>query len=344
MNEAAFPLLGPLIVFAVVLPLSAVAAKVFLWLLAKVDRTSGLHSHQGIRYATLVASSAVPLAWFISASLHQAEDGRSELVCTAEHAPEAFCAEAAYFSLALCALGVAFALPRLLREQLVARAADTDSGRALLARVQLVAERDVALSPLHGHLVVSDVAPSPIATVGIFSPRVVVKTAFAAALDDEALAGALHHELEHFRARDPLRYFIASWARAVNPLGRWLLRGEHARWLLGREAHCDREAVHSGASAVALAHALLIAARPGHGSFSPALGSGHIEGVKLRLGLLLAYADKRPGHCKHGPALRTVMVVLALVFALPHGGETEPLDTIHRVSERAVSILTRPAE
>jgi len=230
-------------------------------------------------------------------------------------------------------------LPRLLREQLVARASDSDSAHAVRTRIDDAIRRCSALSPLRERLVVSDVASSPIATVGIFSPRVIVQTEFARSLDNEALAGALYHELQHVSDWDPLRYFIASWARAVNPLGQWLLRREHARWMLGREADCDRQAVLSGASAVALAHALIVAARPGGSSLNPALGAGHVEAVKLRLGLLLAYADRRPGHCKHGPALRLVMVVLVLVLALPHGGGTEPLDTIHAVSERAVSLF-----
>jgi hypothetical protein len=82
-----------------------------------------------------------------------------------------------------------------------------------------------------------------------------------------------------------------------------------------------------------------VAARPDQRSLSPTLGAGHVEAIKLRLSLLLAYADERPKRCKHGPALRLLIGVLAIVFALPHGGRTEPLDTVHAASERAASFF-----
>ena len=329
-------------VFVLVLPLSALVARIFLWFLARLESASGAHTHHGLRYAALVASSAVPLAWFVSASLHQAEDGRSETVCAAEHAPEAFCAETAFFSLMLCLLGVALSLRQLVRERHVARPSTTVVALAQHMRIDEIVRRFAELAPLRAHSIVSDSARSTIATMGILSPRVVVRTAFAESLDDEALAAALHHELQHFCHRDPLRYFIASWARAVNPLGWWMLRNEHARWLFEREADCDKQAVLSGASPVALAQALIVAARPGHASLSPALGAGHIEAVKLRLGLLLAYADQLPTHCKHGPTLRILATGLLLILVLPHGGGTEPLDTIHTATERAALLIVGP--
>ena len=338
MSEAIFPLLGPLLVFAFVLPLSALCAKVLLRLFARID--AGRHSLASVRYALLVGSSAVPLAWFVSASLHQTESGESAAVCSAVHAPEAFCAEAAYFSLGLCALALAFALPRLLREQFMQRASESDRARDLERRLARLLAENAGLCALRGRVIASDSSWAPIATVGILSPRVVVKTAFAAALDDEALASALFHELEHVEHRDPLRYFVAWWALAVNPLGRFQLRGEHARWQLERETACDREAVAGGASAAALAQALLTAARAGGSSaFQAALGSPELEAVKLRLELLLAHADRRPRRCPRDPAARLLFASLLCAVALPHGAGTQPLDAIHIASERAASFL-----
>jgi beta-lactamase regulating signal transducer with metallopeptidase domain len=340
-SEAFFPLLGPLLVFAFVLPLSALIVKLLLSLLERVAGGRGF-SLGGVRYALIVASSALPLAWFVSASLHQTESGRSAEVCAAVHAPEAFCAEAAYFSLGLCALGLAFALPRLIREQFMLAASSSAAARRVQARLERLVAADPALAALRQRVLASDTIWAPVATVGIASPRVVVKTAFADALDDLALNGALHHELEHVVERDPLRYFIAWWALAMNPFGRFQLRNEHARWQFERETACDRQAVASGASAAALAQALLVAARQSTAPAAPfqaALGSPELEAVKLRLGLLLAHADRTPHRCRHDPAFRLLFAALALAVALPHGGGTHLLDAVHVASERAAAFV-----
>ena len=338
MSEAVFPLLGPVLVFALVLPLSALLAKLLLWPLG-LRGVRGLHVQNGARYTVLVASSAAPLAWFVSASLHQAEDGRSALVCIAEHAPEAFCTEAAYFALALALVAGACALPRLLCEQFVLRASHSAEARAVEARLERCILRWPGLSTLSGRVVVSDMATTAIATLGILSPRVVVETRFAEALDDAALAAALHHEVEHLRARDPLRYFVAWWALSVNPLGRRLLGGEYARWLLGHELYCDRQAVLAGASPAALAQALVVAARRGQPASGAALGAGHVEGIKLRLAFLLAYADQRPSPRRVDFSASLLLPALVLVLLLPHGGGTSALDTIHAASESAAALL-----
>lgn len=339
MSEAVFPIFGPLFVIVAVLPLSALVARIVLSLLSSLDAAPGLSSHQAFRYAVLVASSAIPLCWFISASLHQAESGASALVCLAEHAPGADCAESAYFSLSLIGLAVLIAVPRLFRDQRALRGSKGGVARATSARIDAIVRARPALSALAGHVVVSNSAEAPIATFGIVTSRVVVQTAFAKSIDDEALAGALHHELEHFRDYDPLRYFVNWWALAVNPVGGWLLRAEQARWILGREAHCDRQAVVAGASATALAKALVVAARAPRPSSRPALGSGHVEAVKLRLGLLLAYADRKPQRCRPGRAARLLFVALIAAFALPHGTRTDPLDLLHAATERGIALI-----
>ena len=204
MSEAVFPILGPLIVVVVVLPLAALVARLVLALVASFESARGVSSYQAFRYATLVGSSALPLCWFISASLHQAESGASALVCLAEHAPGADCTESAYFALALIALALLVALPRLVRDARAVRASRSAGAEAVGARIDALLRGRPALSALLGQVVVSNDARAPIATVGIVTSRVVVQTAFAESIDDEALAGALHHELEHFRDYDPL--------------------------------------------------------------------------------------------------------------------------------------------
>jgi beta-lactamase regulating signal transducer with metallopeptidase domain len=340
MSEAVFPLLGPIIVFVVILPASALVARALLAALSRVDTAHGAGGHHGTRYAILVASSALPLLWFVSASLHQSESGESAAVCAAPHDPGAFCAEAAYFSLGLAVLALAFALPRLVREQLMMRSGSGKAARSVRSRIDRLLDAHPALEPLRNRTFAADEAPVPIATVGIFSPRVIVQTTFADALDDEALVGALHHELEHVVERDPLRYFIAWWALAVNPFGRKQLASHHARWLWEREAHCDRQAVAAGAGAAALAQALVVAARPARESaFQAALGSRHAEAIRLRLGLLLAYADRRPHRCTEAKSLWGLLVALTAAVALPHSSGTALLDLVHAASERAVLLL-----
>jgi len=340
-NEIAFPVLGPLFVFGIVLPLSALLTKALLVAVGSFPSSSGLSSQYGLRYALLVGSSAVPLAWFVSAGLHQAEGGADHGVCAVAHDQGVLCVEAAYFALGLSALTIAFALPRIVREQFMIRASASEGALLVRARIESLLRSSSALLALRGAVLVSDGARAPIATLGLFAPRVVVQTAFAEALDDEALVAALHHELEHFSERDPLIYFIAWWGLAVNPVGRWLLGSEHSRWLLGREADCDRQAVLSGASAPALAHALLLAARPTRSRFVATLGAGHVDAVKLRLGLLLAYADQPPRGCSHRSAMRMVLVVVAVVLLLPHGGGTGGVDLVHEATEGVASLLLR---
>jgi Zn-dependent protease with chaperone function len=170
----------------------------------------------------------------------------------------------------------------------------------------------------------------------------VIATAFVGELDDAALLGALCHEAEHVRDRDPLRYFIAWWALAVNPLGRSLLGCELTRWIVAREAHCDREAVLAGASAPALAQALVAAARFSSAASStatPALRTPCADVLRLRVDLLMAYADRLPQRCCRAPSLRLAICGFVLALALAHPFGEEPLNTLHRTTEGVASFI-----
>lgn len=332
MTEAVFPLLGPLIVFGLALPFFALVVKL---LLLAVRRREGLHFHLRLRYVLLVAASGVPLVWLISAGLHQAETGRIVDVCIAPHGPDALCLEAIYFAVALVGLAALLALPRLIWEQVLLRGSPSEAARKGSERITRLVHASPQLHALLGRCVVRDSLRHTIVTVGVVSPRVVIRTSFAQELDDEALIAVLHHELEHVVGHDPLRYFVAWWALAINPVGRWILDGELARWVLAREIHCDREAVLAGASAPALAHSLVHGSRAASGRAVPALGTGNLATLRLRVNLLLAYADSPPVQCCRGPALRVVVGLLVLVSALPHSAGTGLLDLLHVVSERA---------
>ena len=341
MSEAVFPLLGPLLVFTVVLPLSAAVTKLLLAIVDRLDGSGELHTHQGTRYVLLVASSGAPLAWFFSASLHQAETGRSTSVCAVGHTLDAFCPEAAFFALALVLCAALLALPRLLREQLALPSSPSARARAAAVRVLAVVRARPALSRLVGRIDVRDDLAVPVATVGIARPRVLARTSLVETLDDDALAAALHHELEHVSSRDPLRYFVVWWALAVNPIGRFLLDKELARWLLAREVHCDRDAVLDGAHAPALAQAIVTAARRAAPYPVASLGSNDAGALKLRVSLLLAYAERAPGRCgQRQPALRLLCCFLFVVVVLPHRGATHALDVLHAATEGAVAVIT----
>lgn len=342
MTEAFFPLVGPLVVFFVVLPLTAALAKLVLLGVGRFSAEgASLHDRQRMRYLLLVASSGVPLAWFISASVHQAESGFTATVCTVDHAPGASCDEPALFAVALITLVGALLIPRLLRGYRAVRPSTSPAAERVATRLAALVRSRPSLARLQGRLITCDTLHSPIATVGIFSPAVAVRSSFASALDDDALVAALHHELEHVRARDPLRYLAISFAVAVNPLGRWILGGELSRWILARETHCDREAVLGGASSPALAHALVTAARaPMPALLTVGLGSTGALGLKLRVDLLMAYSDRLPRHCCGEPALRIALLLMAVAFALPHGSGTDALDMVHIASESTLALIT----
>lgn len=341
MSEAAFPLVGTLLIFGILLPAASVASKGILWLLARLDGR-GLHRFGGLRYALLVLPTAVPLAWAVSASIHQAETGASSQVCAVAHGPSEYCAEAALLAVGLVLIVALAALPRILREQLALRPSGSAGASAARARVlAIISNGDTTLRRLSRAVVIKDDASEPIATFGVISPRVVLSTGFVQKLDDGALRAALAHEAEHVRGRDPLRYFIAWWALAANPLGGWLLRAELARWILAREAHCDRDAVVSGAGPSALAHALLIAARFGLPvPQAAALGATSTEILRLRVDLLMAYAERRPTHCCREPALRLTALAILVAAVLPHqANAVSALDALHTAAEQAVAIF-----
>jgi beta-lactamase regulating signal transducer with metallopeptidase domain len=159
--------------------------------------------------------------------------------------------------------------------------------------------------------------------------------AFAATLTDAMLAAALSHEREHVRALDPLRYLLLELALHVNPVGRWLLTTHAARWTDAREAHCDREAVLGGAEPLPLAQALLKAARPGP-VLVPALAPNSLAVLKLRVSLLLAFAERHPRrHCRDGQATIPIAFALLLIaMLLPHQTGTQALDALHVSIER----------
>ncbi len=131
-----------------------------------------------------------------------------------------------------------------------------------------------------------------VGTVGLARPRVLVAPRFVRAASAEALAAALEHERVHVRRRDPLRMWLGRIAADLQ----WPLptRKRHAAWLLSIEVRCDDEAVRAGTSPLALAEALLAAARLQQG-YPPAVAgvAGEPSHLEARVRRLLCEAPAR---------------------------------------------------
>lgn len=340
MIEAAFPLLGTAIVFLVALPVCALAAKAVLLLLERNGVGGELHGLT-LRYLVLVASSALPIAWLLSAGVHQVEGGKSVLGCILDHGAATFCFEPGYFSVVL-ALVVLTTVVRELRRQRAPVSFSTDAFGVFGRRVDSLVGSSSMLEELRGRVEITDEPGFALGTFGLLRPRVVLGRRFGEALSDAMLVSALGHEAAHVRALDPLRYLVLQLALAVNPLGRGLLEPHTARWRLAREAHCDREAVVYGAAPLSLAEAIVKAARPNRAEVV-ALGSTDVSVLKLRVELLLAFSEEPPHSCcaNSFSAFPLTAALLFIAALLPHQTGTAALDALHLGTEHAFSLLWR---
>lgn len=340
MIEATFPLLGTAFVVLGVLPAFALVAKAGLVLLERQELGGPLHG-LGLRYVLLTGSSVLPLAWLLSAGLHQAETGKSALVCLFDHDRTELCFEPGYFALVLAAAVLALSLG-VMRKHRGVRSSSTAAAEALMARLTRIVASDPALACLRRRVFVTDETSFALGTHGLLKPRVFVGSAFAAHLSDEMLASALGHEAEHVRALDPLRYLILQLALAVNPFGRFLLEPHAVRWQAAREVHCDREAVIHGAAPLPLADAIVRAARPAAREVV-ALGARDTTVLKFRIGMLLAFAERAPARCcpQGASAFPVAFVLLLIALLLPHQTGTAALDVLHTGAEHTLTYFWR---
>lgn len=341
MSEVVFPVLGAALVIALVLPATALVARLML---AALDRATPIGGAPwlALRYGILVAASALPIAWFASAAAHQAESGRSVLACILEHGDDAACVEPRLFSLTLLGAMLLLATPTLVRAVRDGAVIRVARRRGSHARVSTLIDDTAALSALRGRVYVLDGLPDAIASRGLVRSVVLVRAEWLASLDDAAVVAALAHEAEHVRDHDPLRYLLLSLSAVINPLGSLILRRDVRRWIAAREMQCDRLAVRRGADPAALAHALVVAARPRMRTIAAAtLVSPELRALEHRVEMLLAYGEHppRPVAETSAPVLRLAFVLLVVVIALPHGGETTALDALHVGTERAVASL-----
>lgn len=344
MSELVFPVAGALVVFLAAVPLATLAAK--LVLMAWRRSAGGLVAQgMGGAYALVIAPTLAPALWALSAGLHQSEPGQALAACILETLHQDSCRDALLFT-AVLALILGHGLARRLRRDRAPRpgtvqrlAATSRHGRRLAA----VCGSHPDLARAARRIAVVAGAPEPVCTRGALRPMIEIDAGFMDRLDDEALTAALLHELEHARALDPLRYLLASVSLSLNPLA-WLLRPELARWRLGREAACDRSAVHAGARPLALAAAIVSAAQPAR----PACPAGAVAGlasagcdaIKMRVQLLLGYA-RQPAPPPRRPRISVppgtaFCVALLVLLILPHATGTSLLDAVHQGVERVL--------
>jgi hypothetical protein len=340
MTEAAFPLLGAAFVVLVVLPVLALVAKLGLLLLERGEAGGPLHN-LNLRYLLLTGPSVLPLAWFFSAGLHQAEEGQSSLACLLDHGSAALCFEPAFFAVTLVLVMLGTSLPAL-RGLRHARPPGSMTTIALRTRIDEVIDAHSALSALLGRIEVTEKEGFTVGTYGLLRPRVYIGARFAAGLSDSMLASALGHEGEHVRLMDPLRYLVLRLSLAVNPVGGFLLERHASHWQAARESHCDREAVIQGALPLALADAIIRAARPGAHEVV-ALGARDTTILKFRIGMLLAFAERKPTRCCHRQpsAFPMTFMLLALALLLPHQTGTDALDALHAGAEHTIAYFWR---
>lgn len=337
MSDYGFAFAGALVVFFVFVPALTLVAKAALWLRRwRSGDVAGLGSSAS--YLLVVGPALGSAVWFVSAGLHQSEPGRAMAACVTEHLGDEACACAVAFTVVLLLLTGGAFWRQLRREWQGPRGVRVVAGPSV-ARLRAVCGGHAVLSRWARRIRVVEGAGDGLRTVGLLWPRIEVDAALVGQLDDRALVAALLHEVAHAATWDPLRQLLASVSLRLNPLGR-LLRPELARWRLAREAACDRAAVRMGAEPLSLAHALVVAARPGQGPaplLSAALGAGGLDAVKLRVHLLLGYAD-RPTLARRGREWSLVALAVVLLATLPHGAGAGFLDALHRAIEAAITL------
>lgn len=326
-----FPLVAMAVGFGVLVPAATwLSAR---WLQRRRERAAQWsHFGEDSVFVALVAPTAVPLVWVLSAALHQAETVCAATACMSDHGFAAICADAALLALALVGIGaVTFA-----------RSARASAYRPRGAIVPGATARLRALCDAHPGLrslrvvAVRDLGEAAM-TSNLWRPQVSVDACFAMSADDAVLEAALLHERAHVAKRDPLRDVLVRAALALNPARAWL-QPDFERWRQAREAGCDGAAVYEGGDALALAQGLVSAARfrcagAERCGGAVALGGEGGDSLRLRIALLLEGPD-RPRVSRAHALL--VAALLALVVTA-HFGAGAPLDLLHHLVESAVA-------
>jgi len=343
MSELAFTALAVLVLFAVVVPALTLMCKAALVLRRRFDSDVQAFGSMS-SYLLIVGPVLAPAVWFVSAALHESEPG--DLTDVSHLAGQACYNALAFAAFVALLLTLVFARRHWQQRSEAARGCDGPSCRRRARRLDTICTRHPLLARLRRRIVVVDRADEALRVVGVFRPVIAIRADLIGQLDDHALTGALLHEAEHLRTYDPLRYLLGSVCLSLNPLAR-LLSAELRRWTLAREVACDRAAVLSGAEPLSLAQAIVVAARPNRSTRSrsaaapsASLAGDEVRFVRLRVGLLLAYASA--GHLwtrRQAPLLGSAAALLAATVLLPHVVDAWPLNGLHPGIEAVLASL-----
>lgn len=341
MNELIFPVVGALLVFFAIVPLFTILAR---GALALLSTGGGWMSSRGtsLQLLLLVGPTLAPVVWLTSAALHQIEDGAPLAACLLDHLGGDLCRDVVLFGLlllAVCGLSVVRRMRQDHGTTFLALEVD-DRLMVTKARVQAVCRRSPTLNKFAERVRVVRHDFAPACTRGLFFTRIELTESLVARLDPPEIEATLLHEVEHAAGYDPLRFFVLQVALSINPL-RALLLADLARYHLSREALCDKRAVQQGADPLALARSIVSAATPIRAA-SPqaALSGGHgIEGVRLRVQLLLGYAAQSPGPVERQHPVGVSLGFIVLVAVLPHLFGAGPLDLLHNGIEQTALLL-----
>lgn len=338
MNQLLFPVVGAMLVFFVAVPCLTVAARALL-AARPTARGGALTRTSSWRFSAIVGPTLGPTVWLVSAAIHQSETGTPLAACVIDHLGDDACRDVVLFGVLLFAI-LGFGALRPAKRGRGSRPRPTTRDLSAAAgRVRAACARNPTLASFASRVHVVDRGVAPACTRGLLRPRVEIEAELAERLDPDELVATLLHEVEHARSFDPLRFFVAQVALSVNPL-RGLLSGELSRYHFTREALCDRRAVQAGADPLALASSIVAVASPAPLASAAAALTGHgIDGVKLRVQLLLGYAAHSPGPARRPPPLALAAAPVATLAMLPHVIGTGPLDLLHHGVERAALVL-----
>lgn len=225
MAELVFPISALAVVLLGVTPLLTALGRRAL--AARRARVGWAEFGDGTTWAWLVLPTALPLAWLLSAALHQLEPGPALAACRVDHVASA-CIDA-FLLVGLIAALIALARRHGFAGMVSIRPRPADD---LSAHVTALARATAALRRWPVRVVEGPDLPA-VFTYGALRPVLAVRADFAAAAfaedDAERLRAALLHEAAHARGRDVLRQGLLHAALWLNPLRRWL-RADAERW------------------------------------------------------------------------------------------------------------------
>ena len=305
MSELIFPISALLLLYFVAVPAFTLVSMLIL----RVMRRRTRHAHEmgsSTVWWLMVAPVVLPLTWLIGASTHQWDGHHAVVACLSAHEATVVCMD--------IFLVVAFVIAPVVWRAIGQR------DRTIASELIVTTHDGVTYSRGQG-------VAGLVRTRGLLSPRIEVDNRIVDTLDASQLKSVLLHERAHVRGRDPLKKWLAQLCLSTNPLG-GLLRGDLARWDLGREVRCDVAAVRAGADRFALASALVKVAKSQPRLPAGCCGLIGADALHLRVRVLCDDALPRPSR----DIAPSVMAAITLALALPHGAQA-PLDWLHRTAE-----------